>query len=70
MAAALQSALARLGENINIVGRSFGSETATLHLGYDSTDSFNPVSTAVRHHQPSHQLTVLLTRLIPSATVW
>ena len=62
MAAALQSALARLGENINIVGRSFGSETATLHLGYDSTDSFNPVSTAVSSGTSSlHQPTSLAT---------
>jgi len=46
MAGALQSALARISENINIVARVFGGTTGTLHFGYDSTENFNAITEA------------------------
>jgi len=46
MAAALQSALARLSMDINIVSRVFGGTTGTVHFGYDSTENFNAISEA------------------------
>jgi len=46
MAGALQSALARVGEDIGLVSRVFGGTTGTVHFGYDSTDNFNAISEA------------------------
>ena len=46
MAGALQSALARIDEDIGLVSRVFGGTTATVHIGYDSTENFDAISEA------------------------
>jgi len=46
MAGALQSALSRNSEQINIVSRVFGGTTGTVHFGYDSTEDFDAIREA------------------------